>query len=138
MKRLLIVTGSKNDIPLLTDTKKYLKKEKIGFDVKVISCHRDIKGLVTELDPKRLAKENVGVVLAIAHSVANLPAIIAGYLKESPIHVIGVGIPKTDIDKLSSLLSVISIPKGIPLLNAGIGEVGLLNAVLCCVKILRA
>ncbi|MBI2409951.1 AIR carboxylase family protein [Candidatus Kaiserbacteria bacterium] len=137
MKKLLIVTGSKHDLPLLAEIKRLLKQERILFEIKIISCHRDIKGLVTELDPKKLDKENIGAVLAIAHSVANLPAIVAGYLKESPITVIGVGVPKTETDKFSSLLSVVSVPKGVPLLNAGIGEVGLHNAALCCAKLLK-
>jgi 5-(carboxyamino)imidazole ribonucleotide mutase len=138
MKKLLIVVGSKNDLPLLSESKKFFKKDKINFDIKVISCHRNIKNLVEELDAKKLEKENVGVILSIAHSVANLPAIIAGYVKESSIQVIGVGFPKTDAGKLASLLSVISIPKGVPLLNAGIGEVGLYNATLCCIKLLNS
>lgn len=137
MKKLLIIVGSKNDLPLLSESKQILKKEKINFDVKVISCHRNVKNLVDELTISKLEKENVGVILALAHSVANLPAIIAGYTKNSPVQVIGVGFPKTDIDSLSSLLSVISIPKGVPLLNAGIGKVGLHNAVLCCIKLLK-
>lgn len=136
MKKLLIVVGSKSDCSLLTEAKKTLKKEKITFEIKVISCHRNVKGLVEELEPSKLEREHVGVILAVAHSVANLPAIIAGYVKESSIQVIGVGYPKSDIDSLSSLLSVISIPKGVPLLNSGIGEVGLQNAVLSCVKFL--
>jgi 5-(carboxyamino)imidazole ribonucleotide mutase len=138
MKKVLFVVGSKNDIPLLLESKKLFKKEKIDFDIKVISCHRNIKSLVEELDLKKIEKENIGVILSIAHSVANLPAIIAGYLKESSIQVIGIGYPKTDLDKLASLLSVVSIPKGVPLLNAGIGDVGLYNATLCCVKILKS
>src|SRR3989344_5711178 len=137
MKKLLIVVGSKNDIPLFSESKKILKKEKINFDIKVISCHRNVKNLVDELSNSKLEKENVGVILSIAHSVANLPAIIAGYTKENLIQVIGVGFPKTDIDSLSSLLSIISVPKGVPLLNTGIGEIGLHNAILCCIKLLK-
>ena len=137
MKKLLIVVGSKNDLPLLTESKKLFKKEKISFDTKIISAHRNIKNLVEELNPQKLEKENIGVILSIAHSVANLPAIIAGYVKESSIQVVGVGFPKTDIDSLSSLLSIISVPKGVPLLNTSIGEVGLHNATLCCIKLLK-
>ncbi len=136
-KRLLIVVGSKNDLSLLSESKKILKKEKIDFDIKIISCHRNVKNLVDELAISKLEKENIGVILSLAHSVANLPAIIAGYTKESSIQVVGVGFPKTDIDSLSSLLSIISIPKGVPLLNAGIGKVGLHNATLCCIKLLK-
>ncbi len=138
MKKLLIVVGSKSNFELLTEAKSLLKKSKVNFEIKVISCHRNVKELVTELDPTVLQKEGVAVILAIAHSVSNLPAIIAGYLKDTPVHVIGVGYPKSDIDSLESLLSVLAIPTGVPLLNCGIGKVGLHNATLSCIKILKA
>ena len=138
MKKLLIVVGSTHDLPLLSESKKLLKKTHIDFQVKVISCHRTLRLLVDELEPQKLKKENVGVIIAVAHSVANLPAIIAGYLKESSIHVIGVGVPHTDVDKLASLLSLLSIPSGIPLLTAGMGKVGLTNAALSAIKILKS
>jgi 5-(carboxyamino)imidazole ribonucleotide mutase len=137
MKKLLIVVGSKSDLPLLIEPKTLLKKSKIEFEVKIISSHRNIKDLVKQLAPGRLQKAGVVVVLAVAHSVANLPAIIAGYLKNSPIQVVGVGNTKTDVDSIESLLSVVSIPKGIPLLNAGINKIGLYNATLCCIKMIR-
>ena len=138
MKKLLIVVGSKSDLPLLIESKSLLKKVKIDFEIKIISSHRNIKDLVKYLAPNQLRKNNVAVIIAIAHSVANLPAIIAGYLKDAPVHVIGVGNTKTDIDSIESLLSVVSIPKGVPLLNAGINKIGLYNATLCAIKILRS
>ncbi len=135
---LLIVVGSKSDIVFLAEAKRLLRKSDINFEVAVISSHRNVKGLITRLDPMRLRKERVVVILAVAHSVANLPAIIAGYLRDAPIHVIGVGRVEKDADTIESLLSVISIPKGVPLLNAGIGNAGLYNAILAVIKILKA
>ncbi len=137
MKKLLIVIGSKSDLPILIESQKLFKQNGVKYEIKVISSHRNLKKLIKELDPNQLQKENVAIVLAIAHSVANLPAIIAGYLRESDVHVIGVGNTKSDANDIESLLSVISIPKGVPLLNSGIGKVGLYNATLSCIKILR-
>jgi 5-(carboxyamino)imidazole ribonucleotide mutase len=137
MKKLLIVVGSKNDLIHLSESKKLLTKAKIQFDIEILSAHRNIKTLVEKLDPKKLEKESIGVILAIAHSVSNLPAIIAGYTKDTSIPVIGVGITKTESDTLESLFSVLSIPKGIPLVNTGVNEVGLHNATLFCIKILQ-
>ncbi len=135
--KLLIVIGSKSDLPLLVESKKLLRESKIKFEIKVISSHRNLKDLIEQLNPIYLEKEHIGVVLAIAHSVANLPAIIAGYLKDTRISVIGVGNTKSEVGALESLLSVISIPKGVPMLNSGIGEIGIYNATLSCIKILK-
>ena len=138
MKKLLIVTGSRNDIKYLDEATKLLKKSKVKFEIEVISAHRDIKDLVKKIEPKNLEKRNITTILAIAHSVSNLPAIIAGYLKDTPIIVVGVGLTKSNTDTTASLLSVLSIPKGIPLVNAGVNEKGLYNAVLFCIKTLKA
>jgi len=59
MKRLLIVVGSKNDIPHLKESIKLLEQSKIKFQVKIISAHRNIGQLVRELEPKKLKKEGV-------------------------------------------------------------------------------
>ena len=138
MKKLLIVAGSKNDLSSLNGVIKLFKKSKITPEVEVISVHRDIKGLVEKLEPKKLQSKNIAVILAVAHSVSNLPAVIAGYLKGTPIVVVGVGLTKTDTDSVASLLSVVSIPKDIPIVNAGINKVGLHNAALFCIKVLKS
>lgn len=137
MSQILIVAGSKNDIGRLSEVEKIFRKNKIKYKIEVISAHRNIKDLVKKLEPKLLAKNKISVILAVAHSVSNLPAIIAGHLKDTPVSVVGVGLTKTDADTLESLFSVISIPKGIPLVNTGINEVGLYNAALYCLKLLE-
>ena len=137
MKRLLIVVDSKNDLTSLTEARRMLRAKHIKSEVLIISSHRNIKQLVDQLNPNDLKRKRVGVVLAIAHSVANLPAIIAGLLKDEPIVVIGVGNVRKEVDTIESLLSVISIPIGIPILNCGIGKVGIHNAILSCIKILQ-
>lgn len=99
-KRLLIVVGSKNDIPHLKAVKVILAKAKVPFSVEIISAHRNVKKLVSGLAPTRLARRKIGCVLAVAHSVANLPAVVAGYLKDAPMPVVGVGLARTDADKI--------------------------------------
>lgn len=137
MKKLLIVVGSKSDIPHLVEVQRFFKQHRIKFEIKVISAHRNIALLVKELEPKKLEQGNVSVILAVAHSVSNLPAIIAGYVKDTKISVIGVGLTKSDADTIASLLSVQSIPKGIPLANCGLNQTGLQNAALFCIKLMK-
>ena len=138
MEKILIIVGGKNDVPHLNEVVKLFKKNKINFEIKVISAHRNIDILVRELEPRKIEKEGIKVILAVAHSVSNLPAIIAGYMKDTKISVIGVGLTKSDSDTIASLLSIQSIPSGIPLANCGVNKVGLNNAALFCIKLLKS
>lgn len=137
MKKVLIIVGSKNDITRLSEVENIFCENNIKYRIEIISVHRNVKDLVKKLEPKFLLKDKIGAVLAVAHSVSNLPAIVAGYLKDSTVPVVGVGLTKTDADTLESLLSVISIPKGVPLVNTGINEVGLYNATLYILKLIK-
>lgn len=136
MKKILVVVGSKSDLPLLTEVKQLLKKEHISFSTSIISCHRNLDKLVNELNPDHL--QDIGVIIAIANAVSNLPAIIAGYLRETSISVIGIGLDNKGMGGIESLLAINTIPKGVPLLNTGIGKVGLHNAALSAVKIIKS
>ncbi len=120
-------------MPKLAEMKKLFKQFGIGYTVEIISSHRNLGKLIKFLDK---AKNKYHVIIGVATSVANLPAIIAGYVKNAPIVVIGVGISKKNLGGIDSLLSVNSIPKGIPILNSGIDEAGLINAGLTAIKIL--
>jgi 5-(carboxyamino)imidazole ribonucleotide mutase len=134
--RILIVTGSKNDLKHLDEMQKFLRKVKADFFVTTISCHRNLSELVRYFTEDNLNKEKVGVIIAIANSVSNLPAIIAGHIKKLPIPVIGVGMESQNLKGIENLLSVNTIPKGTPIMNTGIGEVGFLNAALCATRII--
>lgn len=133
-KKILIITGSKNDFPHLSEMVNIFRQLEIDFFVRTISCHRNLKELVLYLD--QINEEEIGVIIGVSHSVSNLPAIIAGYIKNKTIPVIGVGLGDTKLNGLDSLLSVNSIPKNVPLLNTGIGQVGLYNAVISAARIL--
>jgi len=134
--KLLIIVGSKNDVPHLSEAIKILRILKIKPIVSVVSCHRNLPELVKVLDQDKLVKENIKVIIAVARSVSNLPAIIAGYLKKTSISVIGVGLSDKNLNGIDSLLSVNTIPKGVALLNTGINEVGIYNAVIASAKII--
>ncbi len=134
--KISIIVGSKSDLVYLSEAVKIFKILKIKYSISVISCHRNLRDLINALDRKKLVKENVKIIIALARSVANLPAIIAGYLNGSTISVIGVGISDKNLNAKDSLLSVNTIPRGVALLNTGINEIGVYNAVLASAKIL--
>ncbi len=135
---ILIIVGSKNDIPYLSEAVKVLNSLEIKFIVSVVSCHRNLPELVRILDLDKLKKENIKVIIAVARSVSNLPAIVAGYLNKSSISVIGVGLSDKNLNGIDSLLSVNTVPKGVALLNTGINEIGIYNAIISSAKILSA
>lgn len=134
LKKILMITGSKSDFRYLRELVGLLRRAGVGYDVQAISCHRNLAELVKFLSGDNL--KQVEVIVAVARSVANLPAIVAGYTKRMPVVVIGVGLPGSNLAGMDSLLAVNTIPKGVPLLNTGIGEVGLYNAGLAALKIL--
>jgi 5-(carboxyamino)imidazole ribonucleotide mutase len=135
MNKLLILIGSKSDRPMLAGLEEILAGAGVVYDVEVASCHRDLDRLHQLLGEVRAGSE-YGAIIAVANSVANMPAIAAAYLKDTAVVVVGVGLDDKGMHGIDSLLSINTIPKGVPLVTTGIGQVGLHNAGLFVVKLL--
>lgn len=136
MDRVLLLIGSDSDKPLLHDLQQLLVNAGIVHDTKVASCHRSLDALHRIL--RQLKHEPAyRVVIALANTAANMPAIVAGYLKDSPVVVIGVGRGDSGMNGIDSLLALNTIPAGVPLATTGIGNVGLINTGLLAIKLLR-
>lgn len=131
--KILILAGSKSDLPKLRTLFRLFRVFGLKSSIEVISSHRNLKKLVSFLST---ASDEYSVIIAVARSVSNLPAIVAGYLKNTPVTVIGVGLSNGGLKGVDSLLSVNTIPKGVPLLHTGIDQVGLYNAGLSAIRIL--
>lgn len=131
-----IIIGSKNDQQYLREAEEIFKALIVPYKIHVYSCHRNLKELIVFLDTIRSGKNKTDAIIAIANSVANLPAIIAGYLKDTAMPVIGVGLSGKRIGGIDSFLSIATIPRRVPLLNTGIDEVGIYNSALACVNLL--
>lgn len=110
-----IVMGSDSDFPKLVPCIKILKEFSIEVDVNVISAHR------TPDDAEKFAKsaeENgIGVIIAAAGKAAHLGGIIAAH---TVLPVIGLPIKSSTMDGLDSLLSIVQMPKGIPVATVAI------------------
>ena len=126
-----IVMGSKSDYSTMKFTEQVLKKIKIKFETKIVSAHRT---------PKRLydfslnaEKNGIDVIIAGAGGSAHLPGMIASL---TSIPVIGVPIESKKLKGLDSLLSIVQMPKGIPVATVAIGEDGAINAGLMAASIL--
>lgn len=131
-----IIIGSKNDKQYLNEIEEIFNSLDVPYMIQVNSCHRNLRGLIKLLNSIRSGKKKTDVIIALANSAANLPAVIAGYLKISAIPVIGVGLSGKRIGGADSLLSIATIPRNVPLLNTGIDEVGMYNAALACLNLL--
>ena len=120
-----IVMGSKSDWPTMKHAANILKKLKIKFETKIVSAHRTPKRM---FDYSMNAKNNnIGVIIAGAGGSAHLPGMIASL---TSIPVIGVPIESKKLKGLDSLLSIVQMPKGIPVGTLAIGEDGAINAAL--------
>jgi 5-(carboxyamino)imidazole ribonucleotide mutase len=133
--KLLIVTASRSDFEHLYELKKLLRSNGVRYDLSTISCHRDIDKFPNFVE--EVLKKDYSVIIAVANSVSNLPAILGGALKDKGISVIGVGLGDKGLSGMDSLLSINTIPKGVPMANTGIGEVGLYNAGLCAIELIK-
>ncbi len=130
-KIISIVMGSKSDWPTMKYASQILKQLKIKFETKIVSAHRTPKRL---FDYSIKAQENnIGVIIAGAGGSAHLPGMIAS-LTEIP--VVGVPIESKKLKGLDSLLSIVQMPKGIPVGTVAIGENGAINAALFAASIL--
>ena len=124
MSKVLILMGSKNDLPVAEKGIPIFKKFGIGYEIVVASAHRTPKR-VEEL----VAKSDAEVMIAIAGLSAALPGVVAA-LTTKPV----IGVPVSGAVNLDSLLSVTQMPPGIPVAAVGLyrGE----NAAILAAEIL--
>ena len=130
-KIISIVMGSKSDWPTMKYASQILKQLKIKFETKIVSAHRTPKRLFDY--SIKTQENNIGVIIAGAGGSAHLPGMIAS-LTEIP--VVGVPIESKRLKGLDSLLSIVQMPKGIPVGTVAIGENGAINAALFAASIL--
>jgi 5-(carboxyamino)imidazole ribonucleotide mutase len=130
-KKVAIVMGSQNDYPIMKKCEEILKKFQIKFETKIISAHRTPDRMFAFA--KNAVKNNFAVIVAGAGGSAHLPGMIASM---STLPVLGVPIETKKLKGLDSLLSIVQMPKGIPVGTVAIGENGAFNAGLLAASII--
>lgn len=130
-KRIAIILGSKSDQEALKAGFDLMNEFSLGFTLKVISAHRHPEELRTFCLSAQ--KQGIEVIIACAGMAAALPGFIASY---TDIPVIGVALKGGLLDGLDALLSMVSTPKGIGLVSAGIGAPAFINAIIVALEIL--
>ena len=123
--------GSQSDYLVMKKCEDILKKFKIKFETKIISAHRTPDRMY--MFAKTAVKNNFAVIVAGAGGSAHLPGMIASI---STLPVLGVPIETKKLKGLDSLLSIVQMPKGIPVGTVAIGENGAFNAGLLAASII--
>ena len=129
--KVSIIMGSQSDYSTLKYCEKVLKILKINFEKKIISAHRTPIRMFEYA--KNAEKNNISVIIAGAGGSAHLPGMVAAITR---IPVVGVPIESKKLKGLDSLLSIVQMPKGIPVGTLAIGKDGAINAALYAASIL--
>ena len=129
--KVAIIMGSQSDYTTMQHCQKVLKILKIKYEIKIVSAHRTPDRMYKFA--KTAEKNNISVIIAGAGGSAHLPGMIAALTR---IPVIGVPIESKKLKGLDSLLSIVQMPKGIPVGTVAIGKDGAINAGLFAASII--
>lgn len=128
-----IVMGSKSDMETMRQAVEILEQFGIAHEVRVMSAHRT-PDLVAEYASSAEGR-GIEVIIAAAGGAAALPGAIAA---KTPLPVIGVPIQTQVAGGLDSLLSMVQMPRGVPVATVAIGNSGATNSALLAAQILGA
>ena len=120
-----VVMGSNSDWPVMQKAVEQLEAFGIAYEAKVVSAHRT-PDLLTDY-AKTAKDKGLACIIAGAGGAAHLPGMLAA---NTTIPVLGVPVPSKHLKGQDSLLSIVQMPKGIPVATFAIGEAGAANAAL--------
>ena len=125
--------GSDSDWETMQHACDVLKEFGIAFEAKVVSAHRTPDEMFAYAEAAR--ERGIRMIIAGAGGAAHLPGMLAS---KSVIPVLGVPVPSKYLRGEDSLLSIVQMPKGVPVATFAIGEAGAANAALFAVSVLAA
>src|SRR6266480_1606751 len=126
-----VIMGSRSDLRVMSSAVELLTELGIPHEVKVVSAHRTPDWM---FEYARTAEERgLEVIIAAAGGAAHLPGMGAA---STILPVLGVPIPATQLNGVDALLSIVQMPKGVPVGTLAIGEPGAANAGLLAASIL--
>ncbi|MFW5728652.1 MAG: 5-(carboxyamino)imidazole ribonucleotide mutase [bacterium] len=126
-----IIMGSESDLPVMSAAAEVCEEFEIAHEVTVVSAHRTPRRLFSYAE--EAAERGVKVIIAGAGGAAHLPGMVASL---TPLPVIGVPVKTSSLDGLDSLLSIVQMPRGIPVATVAINNAR--NAGLLAVRMLAA
>ncbi len=126
-----IIMGSDSDLPTMEHAIKIIEEFSIPYEVKIISAHRT-PDLMYEYAESAKSK-GIKVIIAGAGGAAHLPGMTAA---KTILPVIGVPIESKSLNGIDSLLSIVQMPKGVPVATVAIGNPGAANAGILAAEII--
>jgi 5-(carboxyamino)imidazole ribonucleotide mutase len=126
-----VVMGSDSDWPVMQAAAEALGEFGVPYEADVVSAHRMPRDMIEY--GASAQERGLRVIIAGAGGAAHLPGMLASV---TPLPVIGVPVPLKHLDGLDSLLSIVSMPAGVPVATVAVG--GARNAGLLAVRILAA
>ena len=128
MRDVTVIIGSESDKPALAPMEEKLNELKLSYEVFVYSAHRNLPELL-----EFLKTNETKVYITCAGLAAALPGVVASQVKQP---VIGVPMVVGSLAGIDALLTILQMPKGVPIATMGIGKQGLINAAIMAKKII--
>jgi len=125
-----VIMGSSSDLKYMQPAIDLLRELDVPYEAKVVSAHRTPDWMFEYASTAE--SRGLEVIIAAAGGAAHLPGMVAA---KTMVPVLGVPIPATMLNGLDSLLSIVQMPKGIPVGTLAIGEPGAINAALLATAI---
>ena len=125
-----VIMGSSSDLKYMQAAIDLLRELEVPHEAKIVSAHRTPDWMFEYASSAE--GRGLEVIIAAAGGAAHLPGMVAA---KTTLPVLGVPIPATPLDGLDSLLSIVQMPKGVPVGTRAIGEPGAINAALLATAI---
>ncbi len=128
-----VIMGSKSDLEHLQPAVDLLTELRIPHEVRIVSAHRTPRWMAEYASTAE--QRGLEVIIAGAGGAAHLPGMVAAH---TILPVLGVPVPATMLNGLDALLSIVQMPKGVPVGTLAIGKPGAANAALLAAAIVSA
>ena len=126
-----VIMGSQSDWATMKHCAELLERLQVPFETEVVSAHRTPDKMFSYADDA--ADRGIQLIIAAAGGAAHLPGMVAA---KTALPVIGVPIQSRVLNGVDSLLSIVQMPAGIPVMTMSIGTAGAQNAALSAAAIL--
>ena len=126
-----VIMGSRTDLETMEGASEILDELGVPHEVRIVSAHRTPDFMFEFAE--QAAGRGIKVIIASAGGAAHLPGMVAA---KTPLPVIGVPANTTSLDGMDSLLSIVQMPRGVPVATVAIGRHGAVNAGLLAAEIL--
>jgi 5-(carboxyamino)imidazole ribonucleotide mutase len=128
-----VIMGSKSDLKYLQPAIDLLDELDVPYEARIVSAHRTPDWMFEYAGSAE--GRGIEVIIAAAGGAAHLPGMVAA---KTILPVLGVPVPATLLNGLDSLLSIVQMPKGVPVGTLAIGEPGAVNAALLAASIVSS